>query len=365
MQKRSFHKIFLMIIIFSLLIIVGGCGGGGGGNGVSQPPLPPQPPQPGSPTLTSLQLSSGSLDPVFSPTTTQYAAIVEDTVTSVTVTPTASANASISVGGVNVASGSASGAINLNVGSNTIAIIVSNSAGSTTYTVIVTRTSPPTYRKIPPEEARAMMTQSSNYILLDVRTEAEYREERIAGAVLIPHNVIENRAVAELPNKNQLIFVYCQAGVRSEIAARALVGLGYSNVYDFGGILDWPFGTISDLELPWSDVADTSWWNSANSSFTISTPQQLAGVGELVNSGKTDFSGKTITLANNIDLAGSEWYPIAVVDFQGVFDGGGYTISNMELFSSAPGVGLFGFLGSNGIIKNVNLTSVDITVGLT
>ena len=365
MQKKSLHKIFLMIIMLSLLIIVGGCGGGGGGgsNGGIQPPLPPQP---GSPTLTSLQLSSGSLNPVFSPITTQYTASMEDNVASVTVTATTdSANATISVNGMIVTSGSASGAVDLIVGSTTITIIVKNSAGETTYTVTATRNSQPAYRKITPEEARAMMSQSSNYILLDVRTEAEYREERIAGAMLIPHSEIENRAATELPNKTQLIFVYCQAGVRSEIASRALVGLGYSNVYDIGGILDWPFGTITDLESTWPDVADTSWWNPASSSFTISTPQQLAGVAKLVNGGTTDFSGKTITLANNIDLAGSEWYPIAVVDFQGIFDGASYTISNMELYSSAPGVGLFGFLGANGTIKNVNLTSVDITVGLT
>ena len=321
-----------------------------------------------APSLLSLQLSSGSLSPAFSPTTTQYTVSVANSVTSVTVTPTTtSANALISVNGTNVPSGSPSGAINLNIGSSTISITVENSDGLRAYTVTVTRTPQSAYNKITAEEAHAMMTSLSNYILLDVRTEAEYREKRIMGAILIPHTEIEIRAAVELPNKNQIIIVYCQAGVRSETAARALVEMGYSNVYNMGGILDWTFGVISDMELPnWSDAADTWWWDAENVNITISTPQQLAGVARLVNSGLTNFSGKSITLANNIDLAGKMWDPIGgAAEFQGIFDGAGHTISNMELFSSAMEIGLFGTLGTTGIIKNVILTSTDITVGLT
>ena len=361
MHKRSFNKIFLMIITFSLLIIIGGCGGGGGGDPYS--PQPPTPPQPGSPTLTGLQLSSGSLDPAFSPTTTQYTVNVADTVTSVTVTATvASANASISVNGLNVSSGNASGAMNLNAGSNTIAIIVENSAGSTTYTITVIRASQPGYRRITAREAYAMMAQSSNYILLDVRTEAEFKEERISGSILLPYDEIENRAATELPDKTKLIFVYCQRGIRSEIATRALVGLGYSNVYDFGGILDWPYATIGDPPLYWADAADISWWNAAGRSFNISTAEQFAGVAKLINQGMTNFSGVTITLANNINLAGRNWEQMTGAIFQGVLDGGGYAISNIKIFSYMPDIGLFGTLGSSGTVKNVNLANVDITI---
>ena len=101
------------------------------------------------------------------------------------------------------------------------------------------------YRKISAEEAREIMESSENYILLDVRTEEEYKEARIAGAVLIPDFEITERAESELPDKNAIILVYCRSGRRSENAARKLVGMGYTNIYDFGGILDWPYETVS------------------------------------------------------------------------------------------------------------------------
>jgi len=359
MQKWNYFKVFLMMNMFLFLIITGGCGGGGGGKDYPYSP----PPLPGNPTLLSLQLSSGSLHPAFSPINTQYTASVAETVTSITVTPTTvSTNTLISVNGLNVASGNASGAVNLVTGSNTITIIVGNSNGSTTYTVTVTRASQLGYKKITAQEAHAMMIQSSNYILLDVRTEDEYKEERIEGAKLIPYDEIKNRAAAELSNKNQLIFIYCRSGVRSEIAARALVELGYSNVYDFGGILDWPYGTIGDPIPYWIDVADTSWWSATSSSFPISTPYELAGIARLVNQGITNFSGITITLVNNIDLAGMMWEQITGSYFQGVFDGGGHAISNMKIFCHMQEIGLFGGLGTTGVIKNVNLTNVDIEI---
>ena len=94
-------------------------------------------------------------------------------------------------------------------------------------------------------EAHRMMEESDSYILLDVRTEAEFREKRIDGAVMIPSTEIKLRAEAELRDKNVVILVYCRSGRRSAVAAAALAELGYSNVYDFGGILDWPYETVS------------------------------------------------------------------------------------------------------------------------
>ena len=91
-----------------------------------------------------------------------------------------------------------------------------------------------------------MMDSGDRYILLDVRTVEEYAERRIAGAVLIPDNEISSRAEAELPDKSMLILVYCRSGARSERAANALIGMGYKNVYDIGGIIDWPYQTVSD-----------------------------------------------------------------------------------------------------------------------
>jgi rhodanese-related sulfurtransferase len=103
----------------------------------------------------------------------------------------------------------------------------------------------PIYRKITASEAREMMELTNGFTLLDVRTEEEFREQRINGAILIPDFEISERVGAELPDKNALILVYCRAGRRSENAARELVGLGYTNVYDFGGILDWGYETVS------------------------------------------------------------------------------------------------------------------------
>ena len=89
-----------------------------------------------------------------------------------------------------------------------------------------------------------MMNELTDYILLDVRTAEEFREIRIAGAVLIPDNEIRGRAAAELSDKNAVILVYCRSGRRSANAAYELIGMGYKNVYDFGGIIDWPYSTI-------------------------------------------------------------------------------------------------------------------------
>ena len=104
----------------------------------------------------------------------------------------------------------------------------------------------PAFRTISAEEAYQMMAESPNFILIDVRTESEYREGRIEDAILIPNDEIEARAKAELPDKDQLIFVYCRSGVRSANAAGTLAGMGYSNVYNMGGIIDWPYEIIRD-----------------------------------------------------------------------------------------------------------------------
>lgn len=105
---------------------------------------------------------------------------------------------------------------------------------------------PAIYRKISAAEAYALMAEEEA-IILDVRTEEEYRELRIAGAVLIPDYEINDRAALELPDLHSLILVYCRSGRRSENAANVLVNMGYTNVHDFGGIMDWPYETVSDI----------------------------------------------------------------------------------------------------------------------
>ena len=97
-----------------------------------------------------------------------------------------------------------------------------------------------TYRQINMDEAIAMMEEESNYIILDVRTAAEFNEEHIPGAINIPNETIGTDAIPELPDKDQLILVYCRSGNRSKQASEKLVKLGYTNVVEFGGIIDWP-----------------------------------------------------------------------------------------------------------------------------
>ena len=88
------------------------------------------------------------------------------------------------------------------------------------------------------------MDRESGYIIIDARTQSEYDEGHIPGAILIPEYEIAQLAENELPDKNQLILVYCRSGRRSKIAAEELVKLGYTNVKEFGGIIDWEYEIV-------------------------------------------------------------------------------------------------------------------------
>jgi rhodanese-related sulfurtransferase len=98
------------------------------------------------------------------------------------------------------------------------------------------------YKKITPDEAKTLI-DGGEYILLDVRTQEEYDEKHIAGAKLLPYDEISDKAETELPDKDAPILLYCRTGRRSKTAAETLIGLGYTNVLDFGGIVDWPYET--------------------------------------------------------------------------------------------------------------------------
>ena len=100
------------------------------------------------------------------------------------------------------------------------------------------------YDQISGAEAKALMDSESGYIIIDARTQSEYDEGHIPGAILIPEYEIADRAENELPDKDQLILVYCRSGRRSKIAAEELVKLGYTNVKEFGGIIDWEYETV-------------------------------------------------------------------------------------------------------------------------
>ena len=95
------------------------------------------------------------------------------------------------------------------------------------------------YRQISMDEAVKMMKDEKNYIILDVRRPDEYAEGHIPGAINVPNEEIGTVKIAELPDKSQLILVYCRSGRRSKEASEKLVKLGYTNIVEFGGILDW------------------------------------------------------------------------------------------------------------------------------
>ena len=101
-----------------------------------------------------------------------------------------------------------------------------------------------TYEQITAEQAKTIMDTEKDYIIIDARTEEEFAEGHIENAILIPEYEIAQRAEKELPDKEQLILVYCRSGRRSKIASEELVKLGYTNVKEFVGIIDWPYDIV-------------------------------------------------------------------------------------------------------------------------
>lgn len=97
------------------------------------------------------------------------------------------------------------------------------------------------YVSITAEEAKEIMDTESGYVILDVRTEEEFSEGHIPGAILIPDYEIGEKAQEVLKEKDRMILVYCRSGRRSKLAADALAKLGYTNIKEFGGIIDWPY----------------------------------------------------------------------------------------------------------------------------
>jgi rhodanese-related sulfurtransferase len=97
------------------------------------------------------------------------------------------------------------------------------------------------YMCIAPQDAKKIMDTQEGYVILDTRTEEEYETGHIPGAIVISHEQIKEKAEQVLTDKDQLILVYCRSGRRSKLAAQDLVDLGYTNVKEFGGIIDWPY----------------------------------------------------------------------------------------------------------------------------
>ena len=102
-----------------------------------------------------------------------------------------------------------------------------------------------TYRQISTDEAVTMMSKKTGYIILDVRRPDEFAAGHIPNAINVANESIGTADIPELPDKNQLIMVYCRSGRRSKEAAEKLVKLGYTNIVEFGGILDWKGETVT------------------------------------------------------------------------------------------------------------------------
>ena len=102
------------------------------------------------------------------------------------------------------------------------------------------------YRRVSMSEAVDIMATESDYIILDVRTPEEFSDKHIPDAVNIPNETIGTEEIDSLPNKDQLILVYCRSGNRSKQASEKLADLGYTNVVEFGGINDWTGETVSE-----------------------------------------------------------------------------------------------------------------------
>lgn len=102
------------------------------------------------------------------------------------------------------------------------------------------------YKQISMDEAVAMMEEETDYIILDVRTPEEFAEKHIPNAINIPNETIGEDAIPELPREDQLILVYCRSGNRSKQASEKLAALGYTKVYEFGGINDWAGETVGE-----------------------------------------------------------------------------------------------------------------------
>ena len=102
------------------------------------------------------------------------------------------------------------------------------------------------YRQITMNEAASIMKSEKDYIILDVRRPDEFSEGHIPNAINVPNEIIGTSEISELPDKDQLILVYCRSGRRSKEASQKLVDLGYTNIVEFGGILDWSGETVKE-----------------------------------------------------------------------------------------------------------------------
>ena len=139
------------------------------------------------------------------------------------------------------------------------------------------------YTQITQEEAKRMMSLDDGHVIVDVRRADEFAEGHIPGAVLIPNETIENSPPELLPDRDRIILVYCRSGRRSKEAAKKLADMGYSNVYEFGGIIDWTGDIVKENEAPDHGIDDMT----PTAFLTVSTGDRFFSV-ELENNISAD-----------------------------------------------------------------------------
>ncbi len=115
-----------------------------------------------------------------------------------------------------------------------------------------------TYKQITQEEAKEIMASSNGYLIVDVRRPDEFAAGHIPGAVNVPNETIGDTAPALLPDKAQVLLVYCRSGRRSKEAAAKLAELGYTQVYEFGGIIDWTGETVTEEQAAEAASSETA-----------------------------------------------------------------------------------------------------------
>ena len=124
---------------------------------------------------------------------------------------------------------------------NSASIGIIGGADGPTSIIVADKGEKAMYEQITPEEAKIIMDSGEEHIILDAREQDEYDSGHIPNAILIPYTEIDNKAEEVLPDKDKLILVYCRSGRRSKIASESLAKLGYTNVKEFGGIIDWKY----------------------------------------------------------------------------------------------------------------------------
>ena len=156
------------------------------------------------------------------------------------------------------------------------------------------------YTNITQDEAKRMMEQDDGHVIVDVRRQDEYDEGHIPGAILIPNENIENDPPEELPDPEQIILVYCRSGRRSKEASQKLADMGYRNVYEFGGIIDWTGETEKSEE-----TAETA---------QETTPETTAETTVETTVGDTEMIDKTATLSFESFDGGGPRFDVIIED---------------------------------------------------